>query len=77
MKRIFNGVEFTEIEYIIGNDGPQPGLLIHDINDVNHDGDGIIGNGVQLPENPEDARIIIEGEYIETAFTLKDNIYYI
>ncbi len=79
MKRTFNGIEFTEIEYIYGDESEkQSGLFIHEISDVNGDGDGIIGNGAELPESAEDAKILINGEYIESSFTIDENgIYHI
>lgn len=75
MKRTFNGIEFTEIEYSY-NGETLNGLLVHDLNDTNRDGDGIMGNGVDLPETAEEAQALIETEFIETSFRQRaDGIY--
>lgn len=41
----------------------QPGLLIHDEADENHDGDCIIGNACTMPETAEEAADILANEY--------------
>ena len=57
----FNGTEFTEITATI--DGERmSGLMIHDLNDENKDGDAICTNAVSLPENEEDASDLLENE---------------
>ena len=76
MKRIFCGVEFTEIEYSYHGEETQQGLFVHDTSDINGDGDGIIGNGVTLPANEDEARAILTNEYLETCFTIDSNSIY-
>lgn len=76
MTKTINNTEFTEIRYYF-NGEILNGLLIHDLNDTNRDGDGIMGNGVDLPETAEDAEAMIETEAIETNFMQYDDGIYI
>lgn len=66
-----NGVEFTEITT---NNGP--GILIHDLNDINHDGDCITSNAFTLPETEEDAQIMLDGEPWTSCFHIENGVYY-
>lgn len=77
MKTTYNGVEFTEIEYIFpGETETQDGLLIHDLNDEFHDGDMIVGHGCTLPESAEDAAMILESE-TGSCFHVENGVYII
>ncbi len=71
---IINGTEFTEITYRYEGE-EMPGLLIHDLNDANRDGDMIIGNGCTLPENETEAETILANETGETCFHLDGDVY--
>lgn len=73
---IINNTEFTEIEYIYDGETYE-GLYVHDLNDINHDGDAIYGNGVELPATEEDANFIIRNEFGNTCFHEENGIYYI
>lgn len=77
-KTIINNIEFTEIEYIYANETePQIGILVHDLNDINHDGDAIYGNGVDLPKTQDEVDVILTNEHGETHFHIDNGIYYI
>ena len=78
MNTVINNIEFTEIEYIYdGETETQVGLYVHDLNDINHDGDAIYGNGVELPTTKEDADNIIANEFGNTCFHEENGIYFI
>lgn len=71
MKKIFeiNGheVEFTSCTAVaasIGDTVRQMAVLVHDLDDEFHDGDGVLF-GVTVPENEEEARSILE-EFLDT-----------
>lgn len=71
MKKTFeiNGheVEFTSCTAVaasIGDTVRQMAVLVHDLDDEFHDGDGVLF-GVTVPENEEEARSILE-EYLDT-----------
>lgn len=73
---IINNTEWTEIEAII--DGEEtPALLIHDLADVNRDGDMIVANGCELPTSEEDAETILANETGMTEFRSEGGKYYI
>ena len=75
---VFNGVEFTEIEYIFQDDTEiQQGILIHDLRDENRDGDMIIGNGAEMPTTEEEAKMLLENETGSTQFHEVNGIYFI
>ena len=70
------GVEFREIKYVYGNETDvQNGILIHDLNDIFHDGDTIIGNNSALPETEEDAETILTDTAQTSYWTFDDGIY--
>lgn len=71
---IINGTQFTEITYRLDGED-MPGILVHDILDTYRDGDGIIGDGAELPETEEDAKTLLANEHVETCFRLVDGIY--
>ncbi len=73
---VINGVEFTEITYRYDGDNLR-GLLVHDIRDVNRDGDMIVGNGCVLPETEREADFILTNEAGETAFHMDGDVYVI
>lgn len=75
MKSItINGTTFTEITYLL--DGEElDGILIHDEADTNRDGGMIVG--CELPENAEDAEIILTNETGLTAFHFDCSLYII
>jgi len=75
MKSItINGTRFTEIDYIL--DGEEmPGILIHDEHDTNSDGDMIVGNGCELPDNEEEAAVILTNETGISAFHMEGGRY--
>lgn len=71
MKKTFeiNGheVEFTSCTAVaasIGDTVRQMAVLVHDLDDEFHDGDGVLF-GVTVPENEEEARSILE-EFLDT-----------
>lgn len=75
-QNVINNTEWTEIEAVI--DGEEiPALLIHDLTDVNRDGDMIVANGCEIPENEEEADAILTNETGLTAFRIEDGKYYI
>lgn len=61
MTRVFNNTEFTEIDVFVSGES-LPGILVHDLDDVNCDGDFVVCSGVPLPENEEDAEILLKNE---------------
>lgn len=77
---IINNIEYTEIEYIYQDETEtQYGIYEHDLNDINHDGDCIYGNGCELPKTQEDAEIMMQNEFAQTCFHYDDDndIYYV
>lgn len=75
---IINSTEYTEIEYIYGEDTEtQYGLLVHDLKDENRDGDMIFGDGAKLPETEEDAAILLMNETGSSIDRVENGIYYI
>lgn len=71
MRRVFTiygkDVEFTSCTAIaasIGDTVRQTAVLVHDLDDEFHDGDGVLF-GVTVPEDEEEARSILE-EYLDT-----------
>ena len=70
MKRIFNDIEFiscTAIASLYPEDGRQPGVYIHDLNDEFRNGDGVIFNCCTVPESEEEAAAMLQNETIDTA----------
>ena len=75
---IINSTEYTEIEYIYGNDNEsQIGILVHDLKDEFRDGDMIIGNGAELPETEEDAEALLANETGSSNFHEVDGLYFV
>lgn len=68
---IINGTEFIQI---ITNEGE--GLLMHDLNDINRDGDQIAVNVGWFPVDEDDAEIITANEYWTSCFYIEDGVYY-
>lgn len=69
MKKTFsvNGGKIEMRECTFTYDGETvSGLYIHDLDDVNGDGDGVIGNCVSMPETDEDAADMIANEHLDT-----------
>lgn len=82
MKKKFNingkDVVFTSCTAVaasIGDTIRQKAVLVHDLDDENRDGDGIIF-GVDVPEDEEEARSILE-EYIDTNWETLETVEFL
>lgn len=71
MSITINGTTFSEITT---SDGA--GILMHDEADINRDGDQITVNTCWLPENAEDAEIMIQNEPWTSYFHEENGVYY-
>ena len=71
MNITINDITFTEIDTNYG-----PGILMHYEPDIYNDGDQITANTDCLPENAEDAEIMIQNEPWTSYFHEENGVYY-